>query len=125
MVAIQSRDLNLVGPVPMLLIVRRNKAPKDDARGVTRSNAMRANIPYNDVDERGIFSLLAALTHAALVPNIDSGVERKPPKPGLFERFDRWAARARQRDLERWLAESKDVFELERRIRERERRPYY
>jgi len=43
----------------------------------------------------------------------------------LFERFDRWIARMRQRDRERYLAQANDVFELEARIRELERRPYY
>jgi hypothetical protein len=44
---------------------------------------------------------------------------------GLLERFDRAIARARQRDLERYLAGSKDVFELEQRIRNLERTRYF
>jgi hypothetical protein len=83
---------------------------------------MRSNMHYNDVDERGIFALLAALTHAALAMREPTAPRpRRPAKPGLFERFDRWAARQRQRDRERYLAQSEDVFELERRIRELEK----
>jgi hypothetical protein len=84
-----------------------------------------SNIPYNDLDERGIFSVLAALTQAAMARRPAEPPRRPDTKPSLFERFDRWAARARQRDVDRWLSESKDVFELERRIRELERRPYF
>jgi hypothetical protein len=83
------------------------------------------NIPFNDVDDRGIFSLLATLTHAAMAQRPPTTSEHSKNGPGLLERVARWAARARQRELERWLAESKDVFELERRIRERERQPYF
>jgi hypothetical protein len=79
------------------------------------------NIRYDDDGERGIFTLLAALTHAALATRDPKPSRPKPAKPGLLERFDRWAARLRQRDRERYLAQSKDVFELERRIRELER----
>jgi hypothetical protein len=43
----------------------------------------------------------------------------------MLERFDRWAARRQQRDREAYLEGSRDIFELERRIRELERRPYY
>ena len=80
------------------------------------------NIRCNDIGERGIFRRLAALTHAAWATR--EPTPPRPPKPampGLFERFDRWAARQRQRDREDYLAQSKDVLELERRIRELER----
>jgi hypothetical protein len=48
-----------------------------------------------------------------------------PAKAGLWERFDRWFARLRQHDRERYLSQSRDIFELETRIRLLERRPYY
>jgi hypothetical protein len=41
---------------------------------------------------------------------------------GLFRRLDASAHRMRYRELERYLADSGDVFELERRIRNIERR---
>jgi hypothetical protein len=40
---------------------------------------------------------------------------------GWLERLDLWFGRARQRDIESYLARSHDVFELERRIRDLER----
>ena len=44
-----------------------------------------------------------------------------PPSPGIFERIDRWFWRQAQRERERYLAQSQDVFELEERIRRLER----
>ena len=41
----------------------------------------------------------------------------------MFAALDRWLWRQRMRDTEAWLAQSKDRFELEARIRELERRP--
>jgi hypothetical protein len=49
----------------------------------------------------------------------------RPRKPTLMERLERWFAEARQREVERYLAQSSDVFDLERRIRALERQPYY
>jgi hypothetical protein len=77
-------------------------------------------------DDRGIVAVMIQLFHAALTPSAAEAWE--PPvarKPSLFERFDRWAAAARQRDRERFLAESRDVFELERRMQALDRRPYF
>jgi len=39
----------------------------------------------------------------------------------LFENLDRWLWKQHLRDTEAWLAQSQDVFELERRIRHLER----
>ena len=87
------------------------------------------------VDQEGAVGLCRLLLRAATPPET---VDAAPPRSGagnavappsrrlaLFERFDRWIARMRQRDRERYLAEASDVFELEARIRELERRPYY
>jgi hypothetical protein len=82
------------------------------------------NFPMED--ERGIVAVMIQLFHAALAPSAREAWD--PPvarRPGWFERFDRWAAAARQRDRERFLAESTDVFELERRIQALDRRPYF
>lgn len=53
-------------------------------------------------------------------------VEVEPPaspirRRGWLDRIDLWFSRARQRDIESYFAQSHDVFELERRIREVER----
>ena len=42
-------------------------------------------------------------------------------RPGLLDWLDRLTWRARQRDLERWLARSVDAADLERRLRSAER----
>lgn len=42
-------------------------------------------------------------------------------KPSLLERLDAWFWRQEQKDLHDWLAQSGDLFELERRIRDRGR----
>jgi len=85
------------------------------------------------VDEEGALGLCRLLLRAASSPEaIDAtsapAGNTAPPGPGkltLFERFDRWITRMRQRDRERYLAQANDVFEVEARIRELERRPYY
>jgi hypothetical protein len=53
-----------------------------------------------------------------------SAVARKPDakapqaaKLGLLERFDRWLWQQQVREREAYLAESKDIFELEERLR--------
>ena len=43
------------------------------------------------------------------------------PKVSLMERFDRWLWQQHVREREAYLAESKDIFELEERIRRLER----
>jgi primosomal protein N'' len=85
------------------------------------------------VDEEGALGLCRLLLRAASSPAIDAAtpaptgnaVSTPSRRLTLFERFDRWIARMRQRDRERYLAQANDVFELEARIRELERRPYY
>ena len=42
---------------------------------------------------------------------------------GMYAALDRWLWKQRQREIEDWLGQSKDRFELEARIRELERRP--
>jgi hypothetical protein len=90
--------------------------------------------PFSEAADRGFVSLLAAVMHGAMTAPVSGGqhgpsltVTENAPKPvvGWLERFDRWAARQRQRERERYLARSTDIFELEARIRELERRPYY
>ncbi len=40
------------------------------------------------------------------------------PRRSLADRLDAWFWRQRQREMEAWLAESGDIFELERRVRD-------
>jgi hypothetical protein len=51
--------------------------------------------------------------------------ETNPERPGLFARLSRWLRNQRQRELEAYLGGSKDVYELERRMRDYERRVGY
>lgn len=82
------------------------------------------NFPMED--ERGVVSVLIQLFHAALTPSAPEAWDGPVvTPPGWFERFDRWASAARQRDREQFLSESSDVFDLERRMRALERRPYF
>ncbi len=41
------------------------------------------------------------------------------------ENLEQWLYRQRMKDREAWLAQSHDVFELERRLRDLDRRPYF
>jgi len=89
-----------------------------------------ADIP---VDEEGALGLGRLLLRAGESSNSPKSAlpvraEQSPPEqrpPTLWERFDRWIAEVRQRDRERYLSQSRDIFELEARIRALERRPYY
>jgi len=42
-------------------------------------------------------------------------------EPGIFERLDRWLWRQEMKEREAWLAQSKDIAELEQRMRMLER----
>ena len=48
-------------------------------------------------------------------------VQESKPRRGLLEKIDQWFWRLRQRDHEEYLAQAKDVVDLERRMREIER----
>jgi hypothetical protein len=85
-----------------------------------------AHVATLERHDHGVFGLLATLARTALVPRKPARASAQAAaKPGLLERFDRWMANARQRDVERYLAQSQDVFDLERRIRDLERRPHF
>jgi len=77
------------------------------------------------VDQEGALGLCRLLLRAA-DPSEPARCAADPTRRrGVWERFDRWLADARQRERERYLAGARDVFELETRIRRLERRPYY
>ena len=86
------------------------------------------------LEELGIFALLA---HALAMqsPGVSMSL-RQPvregaapvPKRGLLDRLDHWFWKRDQRAMEAHLAQAKDVYELEVRIRDLERRvphPYF
>jgi hypothetical protein len=80
------------------------------------------------IDEEGALGLCRLLLRAVEPSEPRFPVQRvvEPVrKPGVWERLDRWFAKTRQRDRERYLAQARDVFELETRIRALDRRPYY
>ena len=89
-----------------------------------------ADIPVDEEGALGLCRLLLRAAESSNSPKSASPVsaEQSPPEqrpPTLWERFDRWIAQVRQRDRERYLSQSRDIFELEARIRALERRPYY
>ena len=53
-------------------------------------------------------------TQRAVAPSL--ATERPARKPGLLQRIDRWFWKQRQRDIERYLAKSVDLADLEARI---------
>ena len=44
---------------------------------------------------------------------------------GWLDRFEDWLARGRQRELDRYLARSVDIFDLERRLQSLTRDPHF
>jgi hypothetical protein len=74
------------------------------------------------------FPLLALARSADLLGTtmslpVDRPAPRSSSRPRVswLERIDHWFEAQRSRSREAWLAQSQDVFELERRIRELER----
>jgi hypothetical protein len=87
-------------------------------------------VPLDDPGGLGIFNLIAKAL--MVLPWEHERFERttspaKVPAPrlGLLDRFDRWCWRLSQRALEEYLGQARDVYDLEARIRELERRPTY
>lgn len=87
-------------------------------------------IPLGDPGGLGIFNLISKAL--MVLPWEHERSERttalaKVPAPrlGLLDRFDRWCWRLSQRALEEHLSQARDVYEVEARIRDLERRlPY-
>ena len=83
-----------------------------------------ADIPVDQEGALGLCRLLLRATESS-ESKLGPPSGEPPANPTLLERLDRWLARARQRDRERYLAQARDVFDLEDRIRTLERLPYY
>jgi hypothetical protein len=77
---------------------------------------------------------LAQAAFAPAMPTADPQRSRDPAKasasperrrPGLISAIADWFHRQEVKEREAYLAQSADIFDLERRIRFLERRPYY
>jgi len=75
-----------------------------------------SRLPFSDP-----FATLVELTAGALNPrpraNAEPRVPTRPPARSLLDRLDAWLWQQRQREVERALADSTDVYEVERRLR--------
>ncbi len=96
------------------------------------------NYPYA---ENGFMDVCVKLAQTAFFDNLPSNVNDHPPTapallpgpmagaPSVRRRWlaalDDWMHRQQVRERESYLSRSRDVFDLERRIRDLERRPYY
>jgi len=97
---------------------------------------MKLNHAFPD---NSILGSVLSLAHATFYDALPSNVQNRapvapatafPPKrTGILERsfeaIDNWFYRQRQNERESWLAQSSDLADLERRMRQLERRPYY
>ena len=76
-------------------------------------------------DGRGGFGIFARMANALMNPganyeasaHADLPIEVHARRTSLLDRLDRWFWRQRQLDVEAYLSEASDVFELESRIR--------
>ena len=86
----------------------------------------RKQQPFEEAAELGIFTLIAqGLTLPLATParywGADAGPDAPgatPPREGLFRRIERWFWSRRQEALDAHLAQARDVYELEDRLRE-------
>lgn len=90
---------------------------------------MHATRPNHD--ELGVFALIAtalaikplgidAIERGDLTP-AKADAEARPARRTLLDRLDHWFWKHEQREVEAHLAKSKDVYDLEARIRDLER----
>ena len=102
---------------------------------------MRTNrMLLDDVGGLDIFVLMArALTPPGMLtqpgtywdrydPPSQAPAKPSPPKLGWLARLERWFSRQRQRNVEAYLIQASDIYDLERRMRALERgfiHPYY
>lgn len=89
-------------------------------------------LAFDDTPGLGLFTLLATAfappLGGASVAAPRAGAETAPEEiestsNGLLDRLDTWFWRMEQRAVERYLAKSQDVYDLEVRIRDLERMP--
>ena len=73
------------------------------------------------VKESGVLGLLALLTMQGILRSDRAPTSAKAKSRGWLDRFDAWLWREEQRRHEEYLAQSVDIFDLERRQRALER----
>ncbi len=97
---------------------------------------MKLNHAFPD---NSLLGSVLSLAHATFYDTLPSNADRRapvapatayPPKRAGFigrslAAMDDWFFRQRQNEREAWLAQSSDLADLERRIRQLEHRPYY
>jgi flagellar motility protein MotE (MotC chaperone) len=91
--------------------------------------------------EKSLIGQCLALAHATFYDALPANVadkaptapatlpSKRAPAGGAFQRFsqalDNWFYRQRMKDREAYLEQAADIFDVERRMRELERRPHY
>jgi hypothetical protein len=80
--------------------------------------ARSASAPKTSPARPGLLGRIGERLWHRQLSSVQSQVARSD---SLFESLDRWLWKQHVRDTEAWLAQSHDVFELERRIRQLER----
>ena len=96
------------------------------------------NPPFAD---RSLLGTCIQLAHATFFEALPANIERRAPvappvlsskrarQPGVLQRglagIDGWFHRQRLASRERYLSQAQNVFDLEARMRDLERRPYY
>jgi hypothetical protein len=93
----------------------------------------------NAFPDHSILGNVLSLAHATFYDALPSNAQNRaavapattfpPTRVGVLERsfeaIDNWFHRQRQNEREAWLAQSSDLCDLERRIRQLEHRPIY
>lgn len=89
---------------------------------------------HSDVPTSALFNTVIELAQATFSGSMPPGYAPRPMTPhppaaarrrGWLERLDSWFARRQQRERDAYLAQSCDIFDLEYRIRQLERRGSY
>jgi hypothetical protein len=110
--------LDIIGPRPYIEIVQRTNT------AATKGTRMMRNTEFA-LQESGALGLLALLTTHGILRSAlrapEANVVAKTKSPGWFDRFDTWLWRQELRSFEAYLAQSDDIFDLERRQRALER----
>ena len=91
-----------------------------------RTTVQACRYPLNHTGVARVFALIAEGLSSPTRPDDDDRLPRTTPaaapaRHGLLERIDHWFWELDQRAVDEYLGQSKDVFELEARIRQLER----
>jgi len=102
----------------MKTLVTRPKTPLLGVLDVIAEGLGRPR-PRNKPSQQGWFARLGGKLWRRQLRGVDAYIERAE---SVSAALDRWLWKQRMRETEAWLAQSNDVFELEARLRELERR---